>query len=437
MENNSRLKEFIKYASLNVLGMLGLSCYILADTFFVSKGLGANGLAALNIAIPVYSFIHGCGLMFGMGGATRFSIFRSQKKQKNSNYVFTNTVCITLFTAMVFVLAGVFLSGKITLLLGADEIIFSMTNTYLKVILLFAPAFMMNDVMLCFVRNDGNPRLSMYAMLIGSMSNIVLDYIFIFPMKMGIFGAVFATGIAALISLLILSPHWLKKTAGFRLVKTKLQWRLIGGSMSLGFPSLVTEVASGIVMITFNTIILGLAGNVGVAAYGVIANLSLVVTAIYTGIAQGSQPLFCRAYGSGDKAGIKAILRYAVAATVAVSAVIYAVVFLFADPITGVFNSGQNAQLQEIASYGLRIYFTAVLFVGFNIVLSVYFTSTENAIPAHIISILRGLVIIVPMAFVLSRLLELTGVWMAFPVTELAVASLGLGIFRFTRPKGG
>lgn len=435
MENKSLLKEFLKYASLNVLGMLGLSCYILADTFFVSKGLGANGLAALNIAIPVYSFIHGCGLMFGMGGATRFSIFRSQKKQKNSNFVFTNTVCITLFTAMIFVLTGMFLSGEITSMLGADENIFSMTNTYLKVILLFAPAFMMNDVMLCFVRNDGNPKLSMYAMLIGSMSNIVLDYIFIFPMRMGIFGAVFATGIAALISLLILSPHWLRTTAGFRLVKTKLQGGLMGGIMSLGFPSLVTEVASGIVMITFNTIILGLVGNVGVAAYGVIANLSLVVTAIYTGIAQGSQPLFSKAYGSGDKAGIGAILRYAMAAAVVASAVIYSVVFLFADPITRAFNSGQNAQLQEIASYGLRIYFTAVLFVGFNIVLSVYFTSTENAIPAHIISILRGLVIIVPMAFVLSRLLELTGVWMAFPVTELTVALLGGGIFHFTRQK--
>lgn len=435
MENKSRLKEFLKYASLNVMGMLGLSCYILADTFFVSKGLGADGLAALNIAIPVYSFMHGCGLMFGMGGATRFSIFRSQKKQEHSDRVFTNTVCITLITAVAFFFMGLFLSRGITSLLGADEAVFAMTNTYLKVILLFAPAFMMNDVMLCFVRNDGNPKLSMYAMLGGSMSNIVLDYIFIFPMGMGIFGAVFATGLAALISLMILSPHWLRKTAGFRLVKAKLQPGQMGKTLSLGFPSLVTEVASGIVMITFNTIILGLVGNVGVAAYGVIANLSLVVTAIYTGIAQGSQPLLSKAYGSGDKAGIGAILRYGVTAMVVVSAVIYGAVFVFADPITGIFNSGHNAQLQEIASSGLKIYFTAVWFVGFNIVISVFFTSTEKAAPAHIISILRGLVIIVPMAFFMSHFWGLTGVWMAFPVTELIVALLGAGICRFLSVK--
>lgn len=425
MENKSLCKEFLKYSTLNILGMIGLSCYILADTFFISKGLGANGLASLNLAIPVYSFIHGSGLMLGMGGATKYSIFKSQGKGKNSNYAFTNTVCVTLLFALLFFFMGLFLSKPITAALGADETIFSMTSIYLKVILLFAPAFMMNDVMLCFVRNDGNPKLSMFAMLGGSLSNIILDYIFIFPLQMGIFGAVFATGLSPIISLLILSPHWLKKTKGFHFVKSRLQPKLVGGIFSLGFPSLITEVASGIVIITFNTIILNLVGNIGVAAYGVVANLSLVITSIYTGIAQGSQPLFSKAYGSGDKAAIGRILRYAVTTTCILSALIYAIVFFFAGPIAAVFNSEQNLQLQEIASVGLRIYFTAILFVGFNIIISVYFTSTEHALPAHIISVLRGLVIIVPMAFVLSHFLGLTGVWLAFPATECLVALFG------------
>lgn len=92
MNTTSCLKEFLKYTTLNVMGMLGISCYILADTFFISKGLGANGLAALNLAIPVYSFIHGCGLMLGMGGATKYSIYYSQKKMNNANIAFTNTI---------------------------------------------------------------------------------------------------------------------------------------------------------------------------------------------------------------------------------------------------------------------------------------------------------------------------------------------------------
>lgn len=190
-EQTSCLKEFARYTSLNVLGMIGLSCYILADTFFVAKGLGTSGLAALNLAIPVYSFIHGSGLMFGIGGATKFSISR---KSGLSDLIFTNTLFFAGITALLFFLAGLFLSPQITALLGADSQVAAMTQTYLKMILLFAPAFILNDILVCFVRNDGNPRLSMLAMLGGSMANILLDYVFIFPLGMGIFGAVLATG---------------------------------------------------------------------------------------------------------------------------------------------------------------------------------------------------------------------------------------------------
>ena len=170
------LKEFLRYTALNVTGMVGLSCYILADTFFVSKGLGMTGLAALNLAIPVFSFIHGSGLMLGMGGATWYSIFRGRQEQDKSNRIFTHMLLTALATAFLFVLTGLFFSGPLTLLLGANEETFSMTHIYLQVLLLFSPAFLMNDLLTCFVRNDGNPRLSMLSMLLGSLSNILLDY---------------------------------------------------------------------------------------------------------------------------------------------------------------------------------------------------------------------------------------------------------------------
>lgn len=215
MENKSQLKEFSRYCTLNVLGMIGLSCYILADTFFVSKGLGRNGLTALNLAIPVYSFIHGSGLMLGIGGATKYSIFKSNKERKNANTIFTNTFYLATVISIVFVLVGIFLSKSLTTVLGSDSDVFKMTNIYLKCILIFAPAFIINDVLICFIRNDNNPNLSMYAMLGGSLSNIILDYIFIFPLQLGIFGAVFATGLAPIISILILSLHRIKKKINF------------------------------------------------------------------------------------------------------------------------------------------------------------------------------------------------------------------------------
>lgn len=295
-------------------------------------------------------------------------------------------------------------------------------------ILLFAPAFILNDILVCFVRNDGNPRLSMLAMLGGSMANILLDYVFIFPLGMGIFGAVLATGLAPLISIAIMSGHWMGKNKGFHLAKTEIQGQTALLILSLGFPSLITEVSSGIVIIVFNVIILGLKGNVGVAAYGVIANLSLVVISIFTGIAQGMQPLISSAYGRGDSARIRGILRYGLAAAVFISLTLYAGICWGAAPITAVFNSENNLKLQEIAEYGLRLYFTGIPAAGLNIILSIFFTSTEQAVPAHIISLLRGLVLIIPIAFFLSGLWGMTGVWLAFPATELVCALTGAAI---------
>lgn len=426
MKNKSQFKEFARYSTLNVLGMIGLSCYILADTFFVSRGLGENGLTALNLAIPVYSFIHGSGLMLGIGGATKYSIFKSNKENKNANTIFTNTLCLATVLSIGFVLIGIFLSKSLTTALGADSDVFKMTNTYLQFILIFAPAFIMNDVLICFVRNDNSPKLSMYAMLGGSLSNIILDYIFIFPLQLGIFGAVFATGLAPIISMLILSLHRIKRKNQFHFIKIKPSIKIARNTLSLGFPSLVTEVSSGIVIIVFNMIILNLIGNVGVAAYGIVANLSLVVVAVYTCIAQGIQPLISKSYGGNDIKSIKLIFKYAMITMSIISFILYLIIFFLADPIAKIFNSENNIVLQSIATNGLKLYFMAVIFVGFNIILPMLFSSMEKAFLAQIISLLRGLVVIIPMAFILSALVGLTGVWLAFPITESLVSILGV-----------
>lgn len=435
MTGFNHLREFAKYASLNVLGMVGLSCYILADTFFVSQGLGTNGLAALNLAIPVYSFIHGSGLMTGMGAATKYSIQKGQANHERANRIFTNAAYLAAALALFFVLTGSFFSGALASFLGADNNTFAMTQTYLQVILLFSPAFLTNNLLLCFVRNDGAPQLSMAAMIGGSLGNIVLDWVFIFPCRMGIFGAAFATGLAPILSILILSPYFFRRQNQFHLRKCRPTARLLGGILSSGVPSLVAEVSSGIVMIVFNALILSLAGNVGVAAYGVIANLSLVVLAIYTGIAQGVQPLLSRSYGSKQYDAISALLRYAFLSTLVLSGIIYLVIFFGASQITSIFNSEQNVTLQKIASEGLRLYFIACPFAGCNLLLSIYFTSTDRPAPAHVISLLRGFLVLIPMALFLSAVGAIRGVWCAFPATELLVAAVGLFLFFLSQRK--
>lgn len=436
--SKSNGKKFLQYASLNTLGMVGLSLYILADTFFISKGLGANGLTALNLALPVYNAVYGVGLMLGMGGATRYMIVRSQGDHERGDRAFTHTLYLTAGLSLLFVLLGLFFSPQLATILGAEGEVFEMTRIYLKVILLFSPAFILNEIFLGFVRNDGNPKLATICMLCGSLFNIVFDYIFIFPMRMGIFGAVLATGISPVVSIgLILAVYCRKGKQGFHMRFEQIRWGTIGGIISLGIPSFITELCTGFVILVFNRLMLRLEGNVGVAAYGVVVNISYVMVAMYTGLAQGVQPLFSNAYGRGNKNDVKEFLRYALAATGMFALMIYVVIGCFADPVASVFNSEGNRALQEIAVPGERLYFSAALFAGCNILLAVYFAAVNRPFPAQLISLLRGIVIIVPAAVLFSNLWGVEGLWLSYPATEAVVLAIGVIFYAKSVPAAG
>ena len=424
------LQEFGKYVSQSVLSQLGVSCYILADTYFISKGVGADGLTALNLAIPVFSVMNGCGFMLGIGSGTKYGIMKGTGNEKRGDVLFTSSLCVVTVLAVIFMLIGLLASDPITVLVGANAEVYDMTRTYLQVILLFSPMFMINNLLGAMIRNDGNTSLAMTAMLSGCLFNIVFDYIFVFPMGLGLFGAVLATAVAPIISILILLQHFVKKTNQFRLIRVRLEVRLVASAAGLGVPSLVTEVSSGLVIAVFNLLILGLAGNVGVAAYGVVANISIVVIAIYNGIAQGVQPLLSREYGRSQEKNVHRFLGWAMMLTVILAMVIYVGIYWNADVIAMIFNSGRDMDLQRIAVEGLKIYFTACPFVGANILLAIYFAATDQAAPAQMISLLRGLIVIIPLAFIMANVAGLTGVWMTFPLTELVVCVVACGLYK-------
>lgn len=429
MKSKTMIQELSGYISFNVLGMLGLSCYILADTFFVARGLGTKGLTALNLAISIYSFIHGTGLMLGIGAATKYTILRAQKEEEKANRVFSHAVIMGLVVGLTFLLIGIFASEPLCKILGANQETLALTNVYLKTLLCFSPCFILNNIMLAFVRNDGSPNLSMVGMVVGSFVNIVLDYVFIFPLGMGMFGAALATGIAPVVSLLILSIHAIQKKNTFHFKRTKWRVHVAGEVMRLGLSAFVNEVSSGVVLITFNLIILGLAGNVGVAAYGIIANVSLVVLAIFTGIGQGMQPVVSRSYGSGDARSIRTVLRYVITLSLVLSVVIYAVISLSAHPIVAIFNTENNQILAGYAVTGIHLYFIGILFAGLNVVATAFLSAIEKAKQAFLISVMRGCVVLIPMAFLLSYCFQMNGVWMSFPSTEFITCVVSVVCF--------
>ena len=429
MKQSGLLRSYLKYVSLNALGMLGISFYILADTFFVARGMGAAGLTALNLAIPVFSLTNGAGLMLGMGSAIRYTVLRSQGRQKDADRSIVAALWLAAAISALYVTLGLLADRPLAVLLGADADSMERTRIYLRVLLLFSPAFLLNNIVLCLVRNDGAPQLSMAAMVIGSLGNVVLDYVFIFPLGMDIFGAVLATGLAPIISLTLLSIHFLRKKNQMHPVFGLPRPRDMGATLRLGLPSLINEFSSGLVILVFNSIFLRLGGNLAVAAYGVVVNLFLVAQALHTGVAQGTQPLFSHAHGAGDPVGIRKNLRYAIVTIAVISAAIYGLLALLDGPVVAAFNSEGDALLQRIAQEGLLLYFLALPFAGWNILLSMFFAATERALPAQVLSLLRGLVVIIPMAFLMAALWGMTGAWLAFPATEVLVCAVGLGMW--------
>ncbi len=428
----SMIKYFIKYASLNILGMVGVSCYILADTFFIAKAMGATGIAALNLSISVYSVIHGIGLMLGIGGASRYSILVSQKKEKKANQVFSTALLAGSLIGLILALIGLFGTTGIAQALGADPITLPLTRDYLSTILYFSPFFIINNILLAFVRNDHNPRLSMVAMLVGSFSNIILDYVFMFPLNMGMFGAAFATGLAPIISISILLVHFAGRNHRLVFRKEQFTWSFLPDLFRLGSSALINEVSSAVVLITFNLVILKLEGNLGLAAYGIGANLALVVMAVFTGLAQGIQPLLSKYHGLKNDKLLRKVCRYAYVSSVLIALIIYLSLLFHGELLIRVFNSENHPVIARLARDGLNIYFPGFLFTGVNIVTAMFLSATEAAKDAFLISISRGFLIIIPMVFILSSIWGMNGVWLSFVLTELIVTVLAVRL-SFTR----
>lgn len=423
-------KQFIKYVSLNILSMIATSCYILADTFFIANGVGADGLTALNVAISLYSFQYAIALLLAIGGATKFALLKARHRDEEGSKVFTHTALTGLAIGLTIAVLGYLFNRQLADFLGAQGVIQDLTVTYMQVIFTFVPFIFLNQVLVAFIRNDGNPKLATIALLISNGANIILDYLFIYPMHMGMFGAALATALSPEISLSVLSFHFIKKRNTFHLTKTRLHLTTILDFSKLGTSAMVNELSVGLVVMVFNFLLFGLGGDTAVAAYGVIANCALVGTAIFTGIAQGIQPLVSDAYGRSQTKQVRQILIYACMTAAAIALIMVSGIAVFDDQIIGLFNKEKDPLLQTIARGGLVIYFVSYFAACFNIVFAGFLSAMERADFGFVISLMRGLAVIAPAAILLSRVFGITGVWIAVPVAEVITLAAAIWMLR-------
>ncbi len=411
------LSKFFKYVSHSVAGMVGLSIYILADTFFISVHSGANGLAVLNLILPIYGLIYAIGSMIGIGSATRYSI--SKARGEDVSHYFMQAIMWSVLISVPFVLAGIFVPDKVLTILGADANLIELGKNYTRIILVGSPFFMCNYTFTAFARNDNAPSVAMVGSISGSMFNVVFDYVFMFPMNLGFTGAALATALSPIVTMSICTTHYLGENNQVEFRIKRLSLTHLVSCCKLGISAFVSEISSAVITVVFNMLLLNIAGNIGVAAYGVIANLAIVAVSIFNGLAQGSQPLISQCYGRKETKNVKQLLKWSVVSCVVLEIVIIAVSWLFTDGLIAIFNSENNSRLLSLAHNGLRLYFIGFAFAGINIMLVSYYSAIDRAKVAIVGSVLRGFIAITLSAVILSELIGVSGVWISFLSSEV------------------
>lgn len=411
-------KVFFNYLIPAVCSTLVTSVYLLVDTLIIGQGVGALGISALNIFMPFFLLFNGIGLLFGIGSGILISAEDGMGNKKKANQYFITGFVSILTVAIILCLIWNHYLEPLCVILGANSDTINLVLEYGKCIMMFAPVFMMSNYFAPIIRNMKNPKLVMCAVLTGSLLNIVLDYVFVFPMNMGMFGAAAATVIGSATTLLVLSTHFIKKQNRVKINKETISLNLLAPILKCGFSSLIMEVANGFVIFIFNIQILKYIGNNGIVVYGIISNCVLVGLALFNGVAQAAQPIIATNFGAGLNARVKKVLKYAMITTAIIGFSLFAVVFLFTGQVIQVFVKA-NAEILAVGIPALRIYLSAFCIMNINILVSSYFQSVGKEKVSIYISIIRGFLLNIVLAFVLPSVLPATILWAVVPLSEL------------------
>lgn len=410
-------KTFLHYLVTSVAGMLIFAIYILIDTLFIGRFLGSEGLAALNVALPMYGILTGLGLLLGVGGAAAMSVSLGENKPFEVEALFSTSVTLGIVCVSVLTFLSVVLQEQFIALLGGSQVNTSMVKEYLLPLVLFSFSFVFTQLLTPFVRHDGAPVLAMWSTILGGLVNIALDALFIVVLGWGMFGAALATALASVLSLALLVQH-IQQSQLLRFKRNKVTWARIRRIISNGSASLVVEFSSGLVLFAYNHVLLASVGEVGVAGYGVIANYSLIVLAIFSGIGQAIQPLVSINYGANQLERSLTVRNMGLAVSVVLSFFFYGIGLFFPEALTRFFVAA-SPELLEITVYGIRFYFLSFFFSGLNIILAAYFQAIEEQQKSLQITVLRGFILVSIGLLILPRFLGLAGIWSAVAMAEL------------------
>ncbi len=397
------------------------SIFGMVDAMMVGKYHGPIGNAALAVFSPLWSIIFCLGLLAGIGGSVLFANYRGSGDEKTAQEYFTLTL---LFGAVLSVLAmvgiGLF-NEPLFRLFGADDEILVLTQEYFRSFFFALPCCVFNSILSAYLRNDGNPGLATTAVIISGILNAIGDYIFVFTMDMGIFGAGLATTIGQYVVVAIMLLHFVGKKNTLRLVRITSVFRKLKNITLNGFSTAINDLAMGITAILFNRQIMAYLGSDALAVYGVLTQVTPFAQCIAYGTGQAAQPIISQNYGAGQYSRIKECLKYGLY-TSALMGLFWTASMVLAPNLFVNFFMKPTPEVLSIAPGILRAYGTSFLLLPFNIFATYYFQSLMKSSYSMIASLARGAVISGTSILVMPLIFGADSIWYAMLVTEVLVA---------------
>lgn len=428
---------FIKYALPQMIGLLFNSIYMIVDGVFIGNRLGRDAMAAAAVSVPLVEILIALSMAVATGAGVMVSAHLGQGKKEKARNIFNLAIlCMAVMGLLISILGNVFIH-PLAQLLGSTPMIHDETIRYMRYIITFAPFLLFSFLLSSFARNDNCPKLAMFSLMFGSVSNIVLDYVFMYPLNMGIAGAALATALGPVFSVIILLPHFLLKRNDLYFSKFKLRWSNIRSIYVFGFPSFIMEFTIGIITFVYNIAIVHYGfGEIGLAAYLVIGYLMLIILTLFLGMAQGLQPVFSYFMGTKEDSRNKDLLVFSIKTFLGIGILCYVLILFFSRNFFSIFNPGDIQLINFMESKSLP-YFFGFFLAGFNILMISYWQATEHTSKALVISLSRSVIWPPVLLVVLPLIFGNEAVWFCHSISEIITSMVAVILLRSVLHKKG
>lgn len=413
------LKTLCRYIIPAVGGLFVTYLYNVIDGIFVGQGVGTAALGAVNLGVPFITSVVAIAAIFPMGGATVVAIRMGRGDTDGANHAFMTAVTLTLILSAILTAVGMLLCRQITAISGGNQLsgeMWNMASEYLFYCSAFSIPMLMSTCLSVFVRNDGSPTLSFVGMFVGAVSNIFLDWLFIFPLQLGIVGAAVASGLGQIFSVLVLLSHFLRKKGELRIQRFSIDFALIKKLCKRGAPEAVSQLNTPITALCYNLVLSRLIGDIGVSTFSVLSFIFSLANAILSGVAQGLQPLWGRSYGKCDTSELNRFFRYGLLINVVLALFIDGVLIAFDGPVIRIFN--QDPMLVQTASAALPVFSLSFIPMALNLIFTAFLFSTKRTTQADVIAISRGIAVKAAAIFIVPLLFGNSAIWFAPLIAE-------------------